>query len=296
MATRSDSMSKIDWNNDLVGVLIDSVHENEVVWNRSKASYKNKNVQEAAWQRIAESIGLAGKPNFVKIKWRDLSDTYRKKLKSETPKSGDAGGTKKNRWPWMKATEFTKNFFNLDVPTTSNFQIVGDTPRRGQQEGNIDEQEYGQEDEVESVTDPSALDFQSQGYPDLERDAEDFLAENQLVDEVPFSPSLGSKRSSSNSISSQRVTEKPQPTSSVEPIKPDFSGKRKGKEAAAANNEIDMAILTELKNSKEETDEDSLFMKSLVPQLKRLDPKTRSFIKCQIQQLLFQAEFGVNEN
>ena len=57
-----------------------------------------------------------------------------------------------------------------------------------------------------------------------------------------------------------------------------------------------MAILTELKNSKEETDEDSLFMKSLVPQLKRLDPKTRSFIKCQIQQLLFQAEFGVNEN
>ena len=158
MATRSDSMSKIDWNNDLVGVLIDSVHENEVVWNTSKASYKNKNVQEAAWQRIAESIGLAGKPNCVKIKWRDLRDTYRKKLKSETPKSGDAGGTKKNRWPWMKAMEFTKNFFNLDVPTTSNFQSVGDTPRRGQQEGNIDE-EYGQEDEVESVTDPSALDF-----------------------------------------------------------------------------------------------------------------------------------------
>ena len=81
---------------------------------------------------------------------------------------------------------------------------------------------------------------------------------------MPFSPSLGSKRSSSNSISSQRVTEKPQPESSVEPIKPDFSGKRKRKEAAATNNEIDMAILTELKNSKEETDGDGLFMKSRV--------------------------------
>ena len=295
MASRTDLMPKIDWNNDLVGALIDSVHEHEVVWNTSKASYKNKNVQEAAWQRIAESIGLAGRPNFVKIKWRDLRDTYRKKLKSETPKSGDAGGTKKNRWPWMKAMEFTKNFFNLDVPTTSNFQNVDDSdrPRRAQQEGDLDE-EYGPEDEaVESVTDPSALDFQSQGYPDLERDVDDFLEESQLADEVAFSPSLGSKRSSSSN--SQRITEKPQTPTSAEPIKPNFSGKRKRKEAAAAN-EIDMAILTELKNSsKEETDEDSLFMKSLVPQLKRLDPKSRSFVKCQIQQLLFQAEFGIDE-
>ena len=33
-------------------------------------------------------------------------------------------------------------------------------------------------------------------------------------------------------------------------------------------------------------------MKSLVPQLKRLTIETKAFVKCQIQQLLFKAEFG----
>ena len=43
-------MSKIDWNNDFVWALIDSMNENEVVWQTSQASYKNKHLQEAAWQ------------------------------------------------------------------------------------------------------------------------------------------------------------------------------------------------------------------------------------------------------
>ncbi len=90
----------------------------------------NKNVQEAAWLRIAESIGLTKRPDFVRTKWRDLRDTYRKKLKFEAPKSGDAGGSKKNKWPWMKAMEFTKGFFNLEVPTTSNFQRDRSSPAK----------------------------------------------------------------------------------------------------------------------------------------------------------------------
>ena len=62
----------------------------------------------------------------------------------------------------MKAREFTKNFFNLDAPTTSSFQNI-DWPRRVQRRKDLDE--YGQEGkEVDNVTDLSAWDFQSQGY------------------------------------------------------------------------------------------------------------------------------------
>ncbi len=137
------------------------------------------------------------------------------------------------------------------------------------------------------MTDPSILELQSQGYPELERGAEEFLADSQLVDKVALSPSLlGSKKDGSRAIT------KPKTPSALEPIKLNFSGKRKRKEAAGAPSDIDLAILAELKNKDEETDEDSLFMKSLVPQLKRLDSQKKSFVKCQIQQFLFQAEFG----
>ena len=96
---KSTAISKIDWNNDLVGALIEQVHENEVVWNTASKMYKNKNTQEAAWLKISSNIGLEGRPSCARTKWRDLRDTYRKKLKAMSPKSGDAGGKRKSTWP-----------------------------------------------------------------------------------------------------------------------------------------------------------------------------------------------------
>ena len=52
-----------------------------------------------------------------------------------------------------------------------------------------------------------------------------------------------------------------------------------------------MAFLNELKRDNED-DEDSHFMKSLIPQLKRLNPRSKAFAKCQIKSALFEAEFG----
>ena len=112
---KSTAVTKIDWNIDLVGALIEQVHENETVWNTASRLYKNKNSQEAAWLRISSNIGLEGRPSCARAKWRDLRDTFRKKLKVMSPKPGDAGRKKKRTWPWMKTTEFTKTFFNIEV-------------------------------------------------------------------------------------------------------------------------------------------------------------------------------------
>ena len=72
---------------------------------------------------------------------------------------------------------------------------------------------------------------------------------------------------------------------------PNFPGKRRKRDEA--QNQVDFAILAELSRDKED-DEDSLYLKSLVPQLKRLSQQTKACVKCQIQQLLFKAEFGIN--
>ena len=57
-------------------------------------------------------------------------------------------------------------------------------------------------------------------------------------------------------------------------------------------NKLDQAILDELRREKNENDEASHFLKSLIPQLKRIDPRSKAVVKCQIQQFLFEAEFG----
>ena len=72
------------------------------------------------------------------------------------------------------------------------------------------------------------------------------------------------------------------------PKGPNSSGRKRKQDQL---NKVDMAILDELKRDHED-DEDSYFMKSLIPQLKRLNPRSKAFAKCQIQQLLFEAEFG----
>ena len=76
-------------------------------------------------------------------------------------------------------------------------------------------------------------------------------------------------------------------------VKDNSYGKRKRREMAVSN-AVDLAILAELQSPQgdKKEDEDSLFLKSLVPQLKRLHSKTKAKAKCQMQQLLFDYEFG----
>ena len=76
-------------------------------------------------------------------------------------------------------------------------------------------------------------------------------------------------------------------------VKDTSYGKRKRKETALPN-AVDLAILAELQSPQgdKKEDEDSLFLRSLVPQLKRLHSKTKANAKCLIQQMLFDYEFG----
>ena len=70
-----------------------------------------------------------------------------------------------------------------------------------------------------------------------------------------------------------------------------------GKKKRKANDIVDIAILEELKKTshssqpKKDANEDRLFMQSLIPQLKCLVCKVKSQVSCQIQQLLYEAEF-----
>eukprot|EP00795_Rhopilema_esculentum_P016065 gene16065-7413_t len=167
--------SKTDWNSDLVSALIEQMHENEILWNTGSLMYKNKNAQEAAWLRISTNIGLEGRPLCAQAKWRDFRDTYRKKLKAIAPKSGDAGGSKKVRWPWMRAMEYSKAFFNIEVPTVSNFRRIGLDHDTDEADG----EEETLENIINSTVDPSQLDFVNVSYVDMSVGSNDSLFDQE---------------------------------------------------------------------------------------------------------------------
>ncbi|XP_046851058.1 uncharacterized protein LOC124444477 [Xenia sp. Carnegie-2017] len=235
---------KIEWTPELVEALIENVSSNKVVWDTSNANYKNKNVQESAWLKIASECGLEGKASSIKAKWRDLKDTYRKKLKLLIPKSGDSGGTKKATWQWMSQMSFMKKFSIVETPTSSNFLTINEEESR-------------------------RMGLLSN---DTEADISDLSL--TLDDPKPDSPACSS---SASAVSNTEISKAP-----------NFSGKRRKRDESL--NQVDLAILSELNKDKDD-DEDSLFMKCLIPQLRRLEHKKKALIKCQIQQLLFQAEF-----
>eukprot|EP00795_Rhopilema_esculentum_P008399 gene8399-14377_t len=120
----TNNLAKIDWSNELVEKLIDVVQNKEVVWKKFHTPYRNKNAQEWAWMETAKSLGLEGRPTCVREKWRDLRDTYRKKLKADCGKSGDAGGLKRMSWPWMQAMDSAERC--EDLTTINCFQIGQD--------------------------------------------------------------------------------------------------------------------------------------------------------------------------
>ena len=249
------SLAKIDWSNELVKALIDAVQNKEDVWNKSHALYRSNNAQESAWVEISKSIGLEGRPTCVKGKWRDLRDTYRKKLKTDCGRSGDAGGVKKISRPWMQAMEFSKQG-QMSHGTASNFS------------------QYSERNEDLATLDCSQIDLDW---------------ESKAGDLTPMSPLLPTEEGG------HRKGECVTVVAIASPIKkPNSLGRRKRK----AIDDVDLAILEELKKTSQPTpleideDEDSLFMKSLVPQIKRLNFKVKARVKCQIQQLLFETEFG----
>ena len=75
------------------------------------------------------------------------------------------------------------------------------------------------------------------------------------------------------------------------------------KKSASPKGSIDLAmvqiverVLQSPPDNKDEDDEDSLFGKSIAKRMKKLSPRTKGFLRIQIEQLMFQSEFGTRTN
>ncbi|KAL3186346.1 hypothetical protein MRX96_028064 [Rhipicephalus microplus] len=83
-------MSQAVVQNDL---LISLVYEQRVLWDKRLAAYKNIDARTAAWIAVATSLGLAGTQGdtaAISKRWRNLRDTFCKKLRESKKEEWDA--------------------------------------------------------------------------------------------------------------------------------------------------------------------------------------------------------------
>ncbi|XP_049269183.1 uncharacterized protein LOC119386721 isoform X2 [Rhipicephalus sanguineus] len=76
-------------------LLISLVHGQPVLWDQRLAAYKNLDARTAAWVAVAIGLGLAGTQgdvNAISKRWRNLRDTFCKKLREAKKKSGAPAG------------------------------------------------------------------------------------------------------------------------------------------------------------------------------------------------------------
>ena len=126
--------------------LIETVKENEHLYNIRSGNYKDSFMKENTWRTIAESLGIDA--NEAKKRWKTLRDTYTKKKKEhEGLQRSGSGATKREKWPYFALMDFLRD----QVKTRSSFCSLG--RKDEQMEGNEEESQRPAESDCENDVD-----------------------------------------------------------------------------------------------------------------------------------------------
>ena len=265
---------------------IEEVQKYYCLYNKFSKEYKDKFVKINCWSKIGEKFSMSPEDAEKKFKnMRTAYGRYLRKLKKVPSGSGREA---------VPPREFT----NLDWlqphissrPTSSNFSVTSPVVEESAEgdEGN-DGEPINQDETQDFSTDNTAevpperaeqpLD-ESQETPGNNRNTGEVLEnQNQTSSSRKTAKSKGNKGKRPWSNQSKRTTEE---EDSVEAalLKSATSIAQHIKQASEAKR---------LKGEQSEC-EDSLYCKSLIPRMKRLDARSKAFIRLQIEQLFFQAE------
>ncbi|KAF6212371.1 hypothetical protein GE061_012893 [Apolygus lucorum] len=114
-------------SDDIHEQLIDLVREATFLYDLRHCDYKDTAKKAQAWKEIAEKLNQ--NIDSVKLKWKNLRDSYVKYLKYLKGATGSA--KKYKNWPWAAHLEFLKESVTprptvSNVPESSESEIVVD--------------------------------------------------------------------------------------------------------------------------------------------------------------------------
>ncbi|KAJ8393927.1 hypothetical protein AAFF_G00054600 [Aldrovandia affinis] len=235
--------------------LILAVYEYPELYNSTLPIYRNIDRKADAWRNIGALVGLSG--DEAKRKWKNLRDRYIKEMKADRTRVATEAGVQK-QWRFQHFLDFLKPF-------------VRDRQHRlsGLQEGQDSSTTSDEGDDKSQLKLPFKLAPKLAPAPHLAQ-----LTQLALVTQLsrPVTPPAPSP-SPSPSPTPVHGPDSAPPSHSGHPTR---GGYRKRKQA---------------ENGDFQSDEDELFLLSLVPAMKRLTPQKRCEAKIRIQQIMFEVEF-----
>ena len=259
------------------GVFLEEVQKYPCLYNKFCKEYKDKYIKINCWRKIGEKFSLT--PEEAEKKFKNLRTTYGRHLKNQ---KNVPSGSGRDAIP-----DLPKDFQNLEWlqqhicfrKTSGNF------PKQGLEEdddgGDIEQIDVDRDSPAERSID--SAEQSSAENLDPENQDEQTPRDEQSISESFKAPNNGKRPWSSHSKKATKTKEQICPveqallksaTSLAEHVKQAAEVKRQKKD------EVDVEC------------EDSLYCKSLIPRLRRLDQRSRAYVRMQIEQLFFQAEFG----
>ncbi|XP_077492076.1 uncharacterized protein LOC144102787 [Amblyomma americanum] len=104
-----DNMSRGLFNE----VLIIEVSKRPLLWDVKDNNFRNKSIKESLWEEVRDAIRAIDDTVTVEeiiARWKNLKDTYRRKIKDEKDgKKSGSGATAKTAWPHLKQMEFLRD-------------------------------------------------------------------------------------------------------------------------------------------------------------------------------------------
>ncbi|KAL1460314.1 hypothetical protein MTO96_027572 [Rhipicephalus appendiculatus] len=118
-------------------LIISLVRYEPALWDQRTAVYRNADVRADAWKRVVRSLGLAETHENIKLvsnRWRNLRDTFAKKIRELKKKSGAGVSDVVPKWKYFDHLLFLKDIIEprpSTMATATKKQLVDELRVRG---------------------------------------------------------------------------------------------------------------------------------------------------------------------
>ncbi|CAB1352858.1 unnamed protein product [Coregonus sp. 'balchen'] len=279
--------------------LILSVFNFPELYNTTLPDYRNGDTRSLAWRRISALTALPAEE--CKRKWKNLRDRYFKEVRQEKRSKEETGERTTSRWKYRQLLNFLQPFIkprnsnadhdNQDSPDTINKSTQSEIkPVKTLNTALVNNMKTP----TTQVGTMSQLAFVTQLSPAQQGTQ---MAQLAFLAKLPPGAQISPapQPSSVPQLSTYTTRKRPQtlqespasPCSSSTPAK--LSTKNRRLLAKEKDHRSDSTI------PNRQCDEDEMFLLSFVPALKRLAPQKRCETKMKIQQIMYEAEFSVDQ-
>ena len=277
-------------------LFMEEVQTYECLYNKFNKQYKNKFVRLNCWRKIAEKFGI--EPAEAEKKYKNVRTAYGRYLKKKKSLPSGSGRDAVQLPPAEFANlEWLEAHISQRGDTITNMPSVFLEESNDENEPEPQEEESASEKNIEiglndGNADDKQLDDGVNGKKDQFKDTRIVgLDAKETVDNFQVESAMKSAGKCIKKSATPKL-KKPYAAHNEKNVKLDVDAMLL-KTATSLAEKVLQSPEAEIKlHNNLDDDEDILFCRSVAKRMKRLQPHTRGFLKLQIEQMMYKAQFS----